>query len=71
MELERFVCDRTTPPTIKKLRSKSIAVYAYTARIPEVHYMNLCGAVPIERKDRVRIEFRSQQRELLLQCLKG
>ena len=28
-ELQRFVCDRTTPPIIEKLRSKGIAMHAY------------------------------------------
>ena len=28
-ELERFICDRATPPTIEKLRSKGVAMYAY------------------------------------------
>ena len=28
-ELERFVCDRATPPVIENLRSKGIAMHAY------------------------------------------
>ena len=28
-ELQRFVCDRTTPPIIEKLRSKGVAMHAY------------------------------------------
>ena len=29
MEIQRFVCDRTTPPIIEKLRSKGVAMHAY------------------------------------------
>ena len=29
MELERFVCDCATPPTIEKLRFEGVAMYAY------------------------------------------
>ena len=29
MEIQRFVCDRATPPVIKKLRSKDVAMNAY------------------------------------------
>ena len=29
VELQSFVCDRATPPTIKKLRSKGVAMHAY------------------------------------------
>ena len=28
-EIQRFVCNRTTPPIIEKLRSKGIAMHAY------------------------------------------
>ena len=28
VELQGFVCDRTPPPTIEKLRSKGVAIYA-------------------------------------------
>ena len=33
MELERFVCDRATPPIIEKLRSKDIAMHAYSISV--------------------------------------
>ena len=41
-ELQRFVRDHTTPPTIEKSQSKGIAMYArmafpYTTGIPEVN----------------------------------
>ena len=29
VEIQRFVCDRATPPTIEKLRSKGVAMHAY------------------------------------------
>ena len=29
MEIQRFVCDRATPPIIEKLRSKGVAMHAY------------------------------------------
>ena len=29
VELQHFLCDRATPPTIKKLRSKILAMHAY------------------------------------------
>ena len=29
MELQHFVCDRATPPTIEKLRCKGVAMHAY------------------------------------------
>ena len=29
MEIQRFVCDRTTPPIIETLRSKGVAMHAY------------------------------------------
>ena len=29
VEIQRFVCDRATPPIIEKLRSKGIAMHAY------------------------------------------
>ena len=29
VEMQHFVCDRTIPPTIKKLRSKGVAMHAY------------------------------------------
>ena len=29
VETQRFVCDRATPPIIKKLRSKGVAMHAY------------------------------------------
>ena len=32
-ELQRFVCNRTTPPIIKKLRSKGVAMHAYGVSI--------------------------------------
>ena len=28
-EIQRFVCDHTTPPIIEKLRSKGVAMHAY------------------------------------------
>ena len=30
VEIQRFVCDRATPPIIKKLRSKGVAMHAYS-----------------------------------------
>ena len=33
VELQHFLCDRTTPPTIEKLRSKSVAMHAYGVSI--------------------------------------
>ena len=32
VEIERFVYDRATPPIIKKLRSKGVAMHAYSVR---------------------------------------
>ena len=29
VEIQRFVCDRTTPPIIDKLRSKGVAMHTY------------------------------------------
>ena len=29
VEIQRFVCDRATPPIIEKLRSKGVAMHAY------------------------------------------
>ena len=29
VEIQHFVCDRATPPTIEKLRSKGVAMHAY------------------------------------------
>ena len=29
MEIQRFVCDRATPPIIEKLRSKDVAMHVY------------------------------------------
>ena len=29
VEIQRFVCDRATPPIIEKLRSKGIAMHTY------------------------------------------
>jgi hypothetical protein len=29
VELQRFVCDRATPPIIEKLRPKGVAMHAY------------------------------------------
>ena len=29
VEIQRFVCDRATPPIIEKLRSKGAAMHAY------------------------------------------
>ena len=29
VEIQRFVCDRTTPPNIEKLQSKGVAMHAY------------------------------------------
>ena len=29
MEIQRFVCDCTTPPIIEKLRSKGVAMHVY------------------------------------------
>ena len=29
VEIQRVVCDRATPPIIKKLRSKGVAMHAY------------------------------------------
>ena len=29
VEMQRFVCDRVTPPIIEKLRSKGVAMHAY------------------------------------------
>ena len=29
VEMQRFVCDRATPPMIEKLRSKGVAMHAY------------------------------------------
>ena len=29
VEIQRFVCDCTTPPIVKKLRSKGAAMHAY------------------------------------------
>ena len=29
VEIQRFVCDRATPPIIKRLRSKGVAMHAY------------------------------------------
>ena len=29
VEIQRFVCDRATPPIIKKLRSKGVAMHTY------------------------------------------
>ena len=29
VEIERFVCDRATPPIIEKLQSKGVAMHAY------------------------------------------
>ena len=41
VEIQRFVCDRTTPPIIEKLRSKGVAMHAYGVsayyRDPEIN----------------------------------
>ena len=29
VEIQRFVCDRATPPIIEKLRSKGVAMHVY------------------------------------------
>ena len=29
VEIQRFVCDRATPPIIEKLRSEGVAMHAY------------------------------------------
>ena len=56
MEPERFVCDRTTPLRIEKLRSKGLAMHAYGISIYRIsskshHPRNLtasiCQLVPI------------------------
>ena len=33
-ELQYFVCDHATPPIIKKLQSKGVAIYAYGVYVP-------------------------------------
>ena len=33
MELERFVCDCATPPILKKLRCKGVAMHVYSIRV--------------------------------------
>ena len=62
IELQSFVCDRATPPTIEKLRSKGVAVHAYGVSVYYAYtgsqLMDLGGAVRNECKDRARIEFR-------------
>ena len=60
-ELQRFVCDRATPPIIEKLRSTGVAVHAYGVSVYYAYsgsQMDLGGAVRNERKDRARVEFR-------------
>ena len=62
VEIQHFVCDRTTPPTIEKLWSKGAAVHmydvsAYTTREPEINSIVRGGAVRNEHKDRARVEF--------------
>ena len=41
VEIQRFVCDRATPPIIEKLRSKGVAMHAYGVsayyRDPEIN----------------------------------
>ena len=41
VEIQRFVCNRATPPIIEKLRSKGIAMHAYDIsaynRDPEIN----------------------------------
>ena len=41
LEIQRFVCDRATPPIIEKLRSKGVAMHAYGVsayyRDPEIN----------------------------------
>ena len=62
VEIQRFVCDRATPPIMEKLRSKGVAMHAYGVsayyRDPEINYLDLGGAVRNECKDRARVEFR-------------
>ena len=41
VEIQHFVCDRATPPIIEKLRSKGVAMHAYSVsayyRDPEIN----------------------------------
>ena len=51
VELQSFVCDRTTPPTIEKLRSKGVAMHAFSISIYYEYtrsQMDLGGAVQNE-----------------------
>ena len=33
VEIQYFVCDRATPPIIEKLRSKGVAMHAYSVSV--------------------------------------
>ena len=38
VELQSFVCDRVTPPTIEKLRSKGVAMHACVVHGVSIYY---------------------------------
>ena len=59
MKLEHFDCDCTAPPTIEKLRSKDVAMYAYGISIYYAYIgsqMDLGGAIRNERYYRANVE---------------
>ena len=64
VEIQRFVCDRATPPIIEKYYYGLKALlctrmaFLHTTRDPEINQMDLGGAVRNEGKDRARAEFR-------------
>ena len=71
MALERFVI--TPLPTIKKVRSKGVTMYAYGVSVYYAHIesqMDLGGAVRNECNDWARVEF-CPRREPVFRSLKG
>ena len=59
VEIQRFVCDRTTPPIIKKLRSKGVvAMHAWHFRILRVTQISIkwTWAEPFEMNVKIEHE---------------
>ena len=70
VEIQRFVCDRATPPIIEKLRSNGCTrmAFPHTTVTRKSIKWTLGGAVRNEHKDRARVEFRCWRQPIVPRC---